>query len=358
MKRIEQKIYLKMKILSIFSITTLCLFLYLKLDAAIAQDVLTRELQLTSSFPEETDKVIFAYPTAMEVDENGNIFICDQQLSSILKYDKNGRLFKEIGRAGQGPGEFTQQSKFCYDNEKLYVVDQANRRIQILNSHNGEYISSFKTISIPFAISHIDNKLFTVLLDDNISGLIKKPKLVTIFNESGKILGGFGEYLAFVPNLTKHASHSLLKIHNKKLYVLFRYYPLLRIYSIDGELTKTIEFTEQNYSQLIPGNYEWENFKRGSKAFPFKFLFNAFDVNEHGIFLGLYDDDIIIDRYDFEGEFQERYLRKHQTDSFYLVDFRVIAHDKEKLTFYILNIEELPKLDICIVKDASDWRKK
>ena len=304
-----------------------------------------QELQLEFSFPKEDEELLLAYPSQMEVDEEGNIYICDGGLSSIIKYTRNGKLLKVIGRKGKGPGEFINQHIFCYDQGKLFISDRG--RIQILDKE-GNYLSSFKIFRYPWSLSHFEDRIFAPLMYYRIQET-KDLHLISIFNEKGRVVGEFGEFLKFMPNIPD-ASHCLLKIYGEKLYVLFVYFPILRVYSVSGQLLQVIEFEELKYAKRVPGNYKVKPIINpdGTQTIPLRFLFRAFDVTEEGIFVGLYDPDIIIDRFDFDGKFIQRFKRQHKTEEFYLFDFKVFKKNENELEFYILNQEEVPKVDVCI----------
>ncbi len=50
------------------------------------------------------------------VDEEGNIYVCDEGNRRIQKYDKNGKYVRTIGREGQGPGEYMYPSTLFLDD--------------------------------------------------------------------------------------------------------------------------------------------------------------------------------------------------------------------------------------------------
>ena len=76
------------------------------------------------------------------VDKNGNIYVSDLGISSLLKFTKEGKLMKVVGRKGTQPGEFRDLTFMKFINNKLYVCDRGNHRVQILNT-NLEYVNSF-----------------------------------------------------------------------------------------------------------------------------------------------------------------------------------------------------------------------
>lgn len=50
------------------------------------------------------------------VDEEGNIYVCDGGNKRVQKYDKNGKYVRTIGREGQGPGEYIYPSRLFLDD--------------------------------------------------------------------------------------------------------------------------------------------------------------------------------------------------------------------------------------------------
>jgi len=303
------------------------------------------ELNLLFSFPKENNDTTFiAYPTEMLIDEEQSIYICDNWGNKIIKFSENGNLLKIIGCKGQGPGEFLFPSSLCTDNKgNFFVIDVNNRRIQLFDKQ-WNYLSSFKMIKLPHDIVHYKDEIFGITISD----LEAKKHLISVYSEKGRLLREFGEYLDFSYNLTSMASKALIKFFDNKLYVLFQYYPFLKIYGLNGELVQTIEFNKLNYKELLANNYNFAKFKKGLRVYPFKFLFRAFDVTEVGIFVGLYGEDIVIDRYDFNGKFIQRFKRTHKEEKFYLFDFRVFKANESEFKFYILNKEGIPKVDVCI----------
>ena len=50
------------------------------------------------------------------VDDEGNIYVCDGGNRRVQKYDKSGKYVRTIGRQGQGPGEYTYPSGIFLDD--------------------------------------------------------------------------------------------------------------------------------------------------------------------------------------------------------------------------------------------------
>jgi hypothetical protein len=65
----------------------------------------------------------FVFPRSTTVDSKGNIFILDQTLSQIKKFDKNGKFIKSFCNMGTGPGELRAGIGLICLSDTLYVQE-------------------------------------------------------------------------------------------------------------------------------------------------------------------------------------------------------------------------------------------
>ena len=75
------------------------------------------------------------------VDKDDSVYVADSS-NSILKFSKDGKLVKVVGQYGAQPGEFNIPTSVKIINDKLYICDHNNHRVQILNREM-EYVESF-----------------------------------------------------------------------------------------------------------------------------------------------------------------------------------------------------------------------
>lgn len=62
------------------------------------------------------------------------LYIADQDADTIKKYDLNGKLLSEIGKTGNGEGELLSPSALAVDQEgNIYVAEEGNFRISIFH---------------------------------------------------------------------------------------------------------------------------------------------------------------------------------------------------------------------------------
>jgi DNA-binding beta-propeller fold protein YncE len=80
---------------------------------------------------------MFRQVTDMTWDTDGNTYISDGYINSrVAKYDKDGNWAGTWGEPGSGPGQFSTPHSIVADHEnRIYVADRGNRRIQVFDTH-------------------------------------------------------------------------------------------------------------------------------------------------------------------------------------------------------------------------------
>lgn len=81
-------------------------------------------------------------PYGAAVNEN-SVVVCDMGDSCLREFDLQGNEIRRVGQLGNGNGEFLRPSGLTYCNERFYVVDSGNSRIQILDKnleYQGKYM--------------------------------------------------------------------------------------------------------------------------------------------------------------------------------------------------------------------------
>jgi sugar lactone lactonase YvrE len=101
------------------------------------------------------DPDYFYQPNDVVVGPNGDIFVSEGHgggNSRILKFSKDGKFIKSIGKKGPGPGEFDQPHALAFDSKgRLVVGDRGNNRIQILDQ-DGKFIAETAEFGRPSGI--------------------------------------------------------------------------------------------------------------------------------------------------------------------------------------------------------------
>lgn len=81
----------------------------------------------------------FGEIAGMAFDAAGNLYVLDRQASRITMVDSEGNFVREIGQAGEGPGEFRMALHFTAMRDgRLVVADLGHRSYQLFDA-NGDF---------------------------------------------------------------------------------------------------------------------------------------------------------------------------------------------------------------------------
>jgi len=84
----------------------------------------------------------FTWPTAIALDQDGNVYIADEWLNRISIFDKDGNFLSKWGTPGSGDGELHKPAGLAISNDTMFVSDSGNHRIQQF-SLEGKYLGQF-----------------------------------------------------------------------------------------------------------------------------------------------------------------------------------------------------------------------
>lgn len=95
-----------------------------------------KEIQVTLAH----DKVLCEIAD-VNMDDEGNFYVVDSKCHTVYVLDPHGRMIRQIGSEGRGPGELRNPVAVTFKEDDLAVLDRGNRRISIFHK-NGQYVSS------------------------------------------------------------------------------------------------------------------------------------------------------------------------------------------------------------------------
>ncbi len=77
----------------------------------------------------------------LAVDDRGCLYVCDGKAKNVKKFDVSGKFLKQIGKGGQGPGEFDYPIEVVVDRNRLIVRDVFASRISVFDL-DGKFLSA------------------------------------------------------------------------------------------------------------------------------------------------------------------------------------------------------------------------
>jgi DNA-binding beta-propeller fold protein YncE len=189
----------------------------------------------------DTAKANMLYqPTTVRLDPAGNVIVLDMGNHRLMKYDMNGKLIKQIGSIGQGPGELLRPYDFDVDGEgKLYVVEDGNKRVSIF-SGDGKFLNSFLIPRFPQATIFVTRKDEILLSQPTVDG-----GLFDVYSQDGKKIRSLCLVEPFEnppfkgPNRMATWAFNRVLVHENlknELDVFYITRPLFRRFSADGRL--------------------------------------------------------------------------------------------------------------------------
>lgn len=92
---------------------------------------------------EGPEEGILFLPYDIRVDSQDYIYVVDAEDMNIKVYDQSGNWIRNVGRRGQGPGEYTRISDFDVSQDgRIFISDIRQHRVSILRA-DGTFVSSF-----------------------------------------------------------------------------------------------------------------------------------------------------------------------------------------------------------------------
>lgn len=134
-------------------------------------------------------------PTGLAYEPKTNrLFVADTQAHQIKVFDLDGKLQMTIGGPGEGPGEFNYPTHIALQDEKLYVSDTLNARIQVMSAETGKYLGSVGKRGLSLG-NLVRPKGVAADSEHNIYVIESYHDYLLIYNQKGEFLlpiGGVG----------------------------------------------------------------------------------------------------------------------------------------------------------------------
>ncbi len=100
------------------------------------------------AFKQELSIPLVGRRYSFDVDDAGNIYLLESLEGRMTVYDKEGKIIRQFGKKGQGPGEFENSVYLSVSPEKkIYVLDRPRKVIQIFDM-NGKWLERRQLLSV------------------------------------------------------------------------------------------------------------------------------------------------------------------------------------------------------------------
>ena len=129
----------------------------------------------------------FGWPSTLAFLPNGDFLLADGYWNSrIVRYAADGKLIREWGKLGKGPGEFDLLHGTAVDRDgRVYQGDRTNGRIEIFDA-NGKFIEEWSDVTDPVNV-YIDE-------NDAVWVLSATRHRIMKYNRRGELQYWFGTY--------------------------------------------------------------------------------------------------------------------------------------------------------------------
>ncbi len=296
------------------------------------------QIKLVSVVPDEKNEDVFFLVNPICLAEaNGSILISDQAQSQIYQLNLDGHLIRTIGRRGQGPGEFGNQSTIASNGKHIFVEDQGNRKVQVL-SMEGKFQSQFRQAVLwRYFLSIGNHLLVNPALPSSMDASPVKHNLL-LFDMHGNLIKSVGSpfHVSLRGSRFDMANVLTLKSNGIEIFSAQYYGNIVRVYT--SRLEKEDEFALEH-----PGGNQIMGY--------------AFDVVENQLFVAALpsynSQSIRFYGYDTTGHFLGELELKYEGQKIIPGDLLVIKRGNF-LWFYILIVE--PDCELVIGKCPVSWQ--
>jgi len=305
------------KINILFAFWILSSFFYL--PAFIEGEPFTKELNLLNKFGglDVPSEQILANPCDIAISSEGFIYVLDSEDNNLKMFKRDGTFSKCIGRKGQGPGEFVRPWAISIIEDKFWVADAGNRRVQVF-SIDGMYLRSYK-VPVEYGVGLAFDEKGSIYL--NTKGF-RSPKLISAYDSQGNLLKEFGnleggsiEYYDFtlikkqikegeIPDSFKN-DILLITDRNGNLFAVHRALNKFKKFSLKGKLLLEGEIGADEYKNIYNDFLQKNASEESPSMFWSLYYVNDLAMDESGNLYILVNETsrMIIYVYSNEGKF-------------------------------------------------------
>lgn len=231
---------------------------------------------------------------SLSSDLNQFLYVADMGGAKIIQFTLDGEYVRSFGRDGRGPGEFS--GNINVDNnargDTILVHDFSNYTVSLF-AETGEFLKDFSLDERHNAEFQFANNLL-------VTGHALPPfvttfgdeKLLHIFDKNGNFIRKFGDFIEFEEEIPAIMQKFFYDIHDERIHLVFLYFPIYRIYDLEGEL-----LVEQKLDSLTNTNIQKNQEAKTFKNLPVtgtadvSSIFGGVQVVNNRVFIPVKNDD-------------------------------------------------------------------
>lgn len=217
------------------------------------------ELKLDFCFPDEKRGPFLSQPEGFVPTPTPLLYISDMVNNEIYGFDLSGNPIITFGQSGQGPGDLLRPGAIAYSDSQIIVREAGNMRFQFFDL-SGKFSYSFKIFRAYTDSIAVGSRIYTTPFLPIETQVVPGLNLIDVLDFHGKVINSFGNPL----NVNKHDFPWLNQVilsagSGNELWAAFKFYPIIRRYTLDGDIQ-----AEHHYTFDIAAKKEGFNTKRDS----------------------------------------------------------------------------------------------
>jgi hypothetical protein len=144
------------------------------LSGSVWGDTVTLTPEVSIGVLDGADEYIIGEPRALTVAPDGTILLLDSQLPVLRMYSSDGTHLRDVGRAGNGPGEYESPDGLAaLSDGRILVRDPANQRITVYGP-DGAYLDEWRlgggfSTNRRFYVDNADQSYVTALMEPGVA---------------------------------------------------------------------------------------------------------------------------------------------------------------------------------------------